>query len=81
MTNYKFVNAFISNDYKYNYGKAPIDQRRSLEEVNQEALKIAKEILKAQKDGDETTLLNYSLHLEYNIDGVVDILEELKKES
>jgi hypothetical protein len=83
MTNYTPRQVFyVSSEtsvFKWDLDTEGTD-RRSEEEINTEALKIAKEILAAEKAGDEATLYNYSFYLEGNIDGVADILEQLKKE-
>ena len=79
---YKFVEMFVPS-YETSVFKWDLDtegtDNRSEEEVNAKALKIAKEILEAEKAGDEAILYNYSFYLEGNIDGVAWILKELKE--
>tara|TARA_Y100001973_G_C5191972_1_gene331567 strand:+ start:1679 stop:2317 length:639 start_codon:yes stop_codon:yes gene_type:complete len=88
---YKFVEMFVPS-YETSVFKWDLDtesdRTRSEEEVKANALNIAKMILKAEKSDsssiegskDWKTLYTYSLHVEYNIDGVAWALEELREE-
>lgn len=83
MTEYNWDQVYIPSSetsvFKWDLDTESTD-KRSEEEVRAEALKIAKEILAAEKAGDEATLYNYSFYLEGNIDGVARVLEQLKEE-
>lgn len=83
MTEYNWDQVYIPSTetsvFKWDLDTESTD-KRSEEEFNADALKVAKEILAAEKAGDEAILYTYNMHIEYNIDGVADILEQLKKE-
>ena len=83
MTEYNWDQVYIPSSktsvFKWDLGTERAN-RRNEEEVNANGLKIAKEILAAKKSGNEAVLYTYNMHIEYNIDGVADILEQLKEE-